>query len=110
LGPQAGDKLITDFAQILHGEVKDNGFVGRYGGGKFLAILKGADDSATENFLFTINKQIDARNNLYSNELEKISFSTGHAVDNTLTTGIEDLIRQADKKTYNQRRRYRVKA
>jgi diguanylate cyclase (GGDEF)-like protein len=110
LGHQAGDTLITDFAQILHDGVKNNGFVGRYGGGKFLAIFKNADVSAAENFLFTINKHIDARNNLYPNELEKISFSTGYIVGNTLTTGIEDLIKQADKKTYNQRRRYRVKA
>jgi diguanylate cyclase (GGDEF)-like protein len=103
LGHSEGDKIIANFASILYNEVKDHGFIGRYGGDEFLAVFKNKNQTDIESFLLNINKRIGAHNNLCPNELQKISFSAGHVIDNTLQTDIEEMIKRADKKLYVQR-------
>jgi diguanylate cyclase (GGDEF)-like protein len=108
LGHQGGDRIIVELARILKEAALGFGFVGRYGGDEFLAILQSADEARAEKFLDRIQTQVRARNLLYANEIEKLSFAVGYVIGNLQTTEITEIISEADRRMYAQKRRVRT--
>jgi diguanylate cyclase (GGDEF)-like protein len=104
LGHQGGDRLITQFAKIIGAEAKDCGFIGRYGGDEFLAVFENADAAKARQYLQRVNEQIAAYNSLQVNDIEKISFSAGIAAGSLAQTGIDDMIYEADRAMYANKR------
>jgi diguanylate cyclase (GGDEF)-like protein len=104
LGHQGGDQIIFNFAKIIGNEAKDFGFVGRYGGDEFLAVLERADESRAEEYLQRVNSQIAAYNSLRVNDIEKISFAAGIASGTLADNEIDDLIYAADRNMYANKR------
>ncbi|MFP3154879.1 GGDEF domain-containing protein [Lachnospiraceae bacterium ZAX-1] len=104
LGHQGGDQLITQFAKIIGTEAKGYGFIGRYGGDEFLAIFKNADEAKAEEYLVLVNEQILAYNSLQVNDIEKISFAAGISVGFLKDARIDDMIYEADRNMYANKR------
>lgn len=104
LGHQGGDRIIADFARVLRSEVEGLGFVGRYGGDEFLAILPNGSDELANSYLTRINEKIVAYNLLHINALEKISFAAGYMLGNLQNMTIDSMINEADRRMYTRKR------
>jgi diguanylate cyclase (GGDEF)-like protein len=104
LGHQGGDKIIVNFAKILMEVAAEYGFVGRYGGDEFLAVFEGDNARKVEDYLAKVNEQVVAFNSIQVNEIEKISFAAGHTVSSLSETGMDDMIYEADRNMYNNKR------
>lgn len=104
IGHQGGDRIIADFARIIKTEGEEFGFVGRYGGDEFIAIIFNASESIAQTFLTRINEKLVAYNILHVNELEKISFAVGYVVGNPRESSIDEMINEADRRMYIRKR------
>jgi diguanylate cyclase (GGDEF)-like protein len=110
LGHQGGDKIITHFAKILGEEAKDYGFVGRYGGDEFLGIFEKSDEAKANEYIARVNEQVNAYNSLQVNDIEKISFAAGATSDTLKNFGIDDMIYEADRNMYSNKRDMKKRA
>jgi diguanylate cyclase (GGDEF)-like protein len=103
-GRGAGDKNIARFGGILLEEGSQFGFVGRYGGDAFLAILEHATEDTALGFLAGINERVVAHNLLYMDDAERISFSVGYCVGSVSQLGLHEMINEADHRMYGKKR------
>lgn len=106
LGHAAGDRLLTQVAQVLREAVRKNDVVARFGGDEFVALLKGSSMVDAE----MIGQRILA-------EVEKLTFQEGERifrvgasmglmpVDGTLTE--EQIMSRADAACYQAKTRGR---
>ncbi|MDR0850939.1 MAG: GGDEF domain-containing protein [Clostridiales Family XIII bacterium] len=104
LGHQGGDRLIAKFAEALQSAAEKVGFVGRYGGDEFLAIFENADEKMVQSYLNAVQKQSGSYNSLQVNDIEKISYAAGYVIANLQDTGIDDMIYEADREMYANKR------
>jgi GGDEF domain-containing protein len=88
----------------LAAESKKYGFSGRFGGDEFLGIFEGMDADGAKAYLDEVNKQAGAYNSLQVNEIEKLSFAAGFSTGYLKYTGIDDLINEADRNMYANKR------
>jgi diguanylate cyclase (GGDEF)-like protein len=110
LGHQGGDKIITQFARILANEVKGFGFIGRYGGDEFLGVFEKSDKEKAEEYIAQVNEQVAAYNSLQVNDIEKISFAAGVSSASLDTVSIDDMIYEADRNMYSNKREIKKRA
>jgi diguanylate cyclase (GGDEF)-like protein len=110
IGHQDGDKIIVTFGKILDNTAKDYGFVGRYGGDEFIAIFEGADENRILDFLGKVKNEAEAYNSLKTNEIEKLSFAVGYTIGKMTETSIDDLIYEADRNMYANKREMKKNA
>lgn len=104
LGHSGGDQVIADFAGLLRDAMEGFGFVGRYGGDEFVAVIRNADELVAERFLTRLNEKIVAYNILHMNDIEKISFAVGYCIGNLKTTDVVSLLDEADRRMYLKKR------
>ncbi len=104
MGHQGGDRIIADFARIIKNTGEQFGFVGRYGGDEFIAILPEGTPQKAENYITQINEKVVAYNLLHINNIEKISFATDYVIGNLKGNTFEELINEADRKMYVRKR------
>jgi diguanylate cyclase (GGDEF)-like protein len=104
IGHQGGDKVIIQFAAILKETSAKYGFIGRYGGDEFLGIFKKTNEDLVKTFISEMQDNTDAYNSLKVNDIEKISYAVGYAMDCPRDTGIDDLIYEADRNMYMNKR------
>jgi diguanylate cyclase (GGDEF)-like protein len=109
IGHQGGDRIITQFAKVIGEEAKGYGFVGRYGGDEFLGIFEKADAAKAAEYLDRVNEQIAAYNSLQVNDIEKVSFAAGISVASLSNVEIEDMIYEADRDMYANKREMKKK-
>lgn len=100
-GHDVGDKIIIEFSEILEEEIRETDCACRLGGDEFLLIIPHAGKRAAKNIVNRINKNLFNRN---KGERIKISFSYGFDDTNNKST-VEDLIKAADKRMYENKRR-----
>jgi diguanylate cyclase (GGDEF)-like protein len=105
LGYKSGDLLISDFADILMSAAADYGFVGRYGGDEFLALLQDTDELRVQAFLADIDRRVAAYNAMHLNEIEKIRFAVGYAISSLKDTHIAEVVHGADRQMFAHKRR-----
>jgi diguanylate cyclase (GGDEF)-like protein len=110
IGHQDGDKLIVTFATILDKSAKDYGFTGRYGGDEFLAIFENVSENKINEFLGKVKEEAEAYNTLKTNEIEKLSFAVGYTIGKLTETSIDDLIYEADRNMYANKREMKKNA
>jgi diguanylate cyclase (GGDEF)-like protein len=104
LGHKSGDQILVDFARILKNQLPENGFIGRYGGDEFLGIFEEASDAGAERYISKIKNEIAAYNNLFTSEIQKISFASGYASGDPRSMPLEYLINEADRRMYADKR------
>lgn len=104
MGHQGGDRIIADFARILKTTGEEFGFVGRYGGDEFIAIIPDGTPQKAESYITRINEKVVAYNLLHINNIEKISFAADYVIGNLKSNTFEELINEADRKMYVRKR------
>jgi diguanylate cyclase (GGDEF)-like protein len=78
-GYQAGDRVLQSLANMLRMRLRSTDVVGRHGGGKFMAVLPGADGGTTARLMDELRKSFSQlRHDLKGRRLP-ISFSCGVA-------------------------------
>lgn len=105
LGHNYGDVLISEFAKILKVCIKHKGFVARFGGDEFVAIIKNADKNLIKQIEFNINAEVEKYNTRNSGIL--ISYSIGYALSNEYPElSLHELLAKADAYMYWQKKEY----
>lgn len=105
LGHREGDNVLIDFANILKGIYRDSDIITRLGGDEFSVIPVGfAGDS-----IDTIHNRLQNNLNAYnkSNKRKyKLSMSAGIVYyDPASPCSLDDLLAEADKKMYEQKKK-----
>lgn len=104
-GHEEGDKLIKSFAEILKQSFRENDIVARIGGDEFVAIIYDTDNP--EDIKQRIVELIDINNSSIKEKHLSVSVSIGYAMPDNGNGVIEDLMREADKKMYEDKSRKR---
>ena len=99
LGHQAGDKLLSNFSQILVGTVKSRGNVFRIGGDEFAILISNAHQSMVRQLFLEIRMMLDRA---------RIQASAGIGFRSS-TQNIEEAWEQADREMYQDKARSKEK-
>ncbi len=104
LGHKSGDELIISTAECIKSGIRENDFVIRMGGDEFLIVLDGVDMNEAEKVWGRIKESYN-RINDFENRPYLVSVSHGIVeYDNALKPGLEDLIKAADEKMYDEKK------
>lgn len=106
-GHGEGDKIIAQFGRLLLETFGDAGFTGRYGGDEFVAFLRDCDAGEAERWMDTLRRHVAAYNESVADSLHRVQFSGGFSAGDTRNTSIDDLLKNADRNMYNQKRHSR---
>ena len=105
-GHSGGDVLISSFAGILKNAAAGSGFVCRYGGDEFLAFFENGTAADMDEFLRLAAAYAAEYNSMRTHKLEMISFAAGYTIGSPGTgMSLEDLIHEADRRMYEDKRR-----
>ena len=103
-GHPAGDLALKETANILRKTFRKNDIIARWGGDEFIVL---GEDAAPE-VVAAIKERLDARLKEYNSNARQqfvLSLSVGEIVKNCETpNALEELIADADKKMYQQKR------
>jgi diguanylate cyclase (GGDEF)-like protein len=103
-GHQAGDRLLCELAALLSASCRETDIVARYGGDEFVVLMPGTDDNGARRVALEVEQAI-ARRNTEAPGATRLSASMGmHTAD---ASGIDDLLREADRRMYATKRRRR---
>jgi diguanylate cyclase (GGDEF)-like protein len=103
-GHKKGDEIIRAFSDLLKRWAEGRGFVGRYGGDEFLAVLGSAGNGEAAEQSARINALVESYNADKSSKLERVSFALGFHVDNLSVCDMESMILMADRNMYDRKR------
>lgn len=101
-GHQAGDLLLTQFADILAGEVADKGFTSRYGGDEFMIMLPNTDSESAYQLAEKLSNTIRKRS-FQGEEYQpdgRLTISCGIASFPQHALNAKELIKHADEALY----------
>ncbi|MCG6537816.1 MAG: sensor domain-containing diguanylate cyclase, partial [Syntrophales bacterium LBB04] len=104
LGHQAGDKALTETANILKQTFRGSDIMGRVGGDEFAILTVQASGDTRQLLAQRLRESLDARNNSGDHPYT-LSFSTGIAsYDPEHPSSLDDLMAQADTLMYEEKR------
>ncbi|MDQ6718128.1 MAG: sensor domain-containing diguanylate cyclase [Gemmatimonadota bacterium] len=107
LGHPVGSELLVDTAQILRAVFRESDVVARIGGDEFAILALDNDASKAPIVLSRLQAQVDAFNN--GDHRYKISLSAGIACFTPeIPIDVQELLRTADEKMYEHKRRTRT--
>lgn len=104
-GHRGGDKVIAAFAQILKQVSHSFGFVARYGGDEFLAVIEHCTEGIAQEFSAQLAAEVAAYNKNCDDKLEQISYAFGYVIDNVRQTAVSDMVFSADQLMYEYKRK-----
>ena len=106
-GHKEGDLALIDSALILKKTFRDSDIISRFGGDEFLILAIDSDEKTVPIIKERLEKNIEIYNIEHSNRELKLSFSVGIALyDPDLNQSLDELISQADKEMYLDKKRY----
>jgi len=100
LGHHAGDRILVEVAQRLLGCIRDNDFVGRFGGDEFLVLFRGAGEHDVPRLCARIR---DVVSKPFQENAGGLAISVGAVASEAVLreqSAADDLIRRADKAMY----------
>lgn len=106
-GHHHGDRLLVFFTNAVKKHLRKTDIFARYGGDEFVVLLKNTTKSITLDIINSIEVYLDREGIVIDEHIELITFSYGiveYPEDGTL---IDDLLRNADKKMYDDKQRKR---
>jgi diguanylate cyclase (GGDEF)-like protein len=110
LGHQAGDKALTETANILKQTFRGSDIMGRIGGDEFAILTVQASGDTKQVLASRLQESLDARNNSGDHPY-KLRFSIGIAsYDPEHPSSLDDLMAQADTLMYKEKRGKRDQA
>ncbi|WP_428636822.1 diguanylate cyclase domain-containing protein [Shewanella sp.] len=108
LGHEAGDELLKYIASRLVAEVGIKGTVARFGGDEFLVLLYDLnDEQAIESIMNQITASIESQPFSWQAHHLTPSLSIGYAIYKGQNADIKELLSDADRRMYQQKRAYR---
>jgi diguanylate cyclase (GGDEF)-like protein/PAS domain S-box-containing protein len=102
-GHHEGDRALATAAQILNGTFRSSDILARLGGDEFVALAAIEADEGAESLTDRLREQFDAHNALRSRPYN-LSVSVGVANFEDDRYSIEDLMAQADRAMYEEKR------
>lgn len=108
LGHEAGDELIRGMAEVIKQNLGENQLAMRYGGDEFVIFGSGQSDAQLEQLVASLRSSME-QHNQRSNHAYDLRASIG--VSQYLAreiTNLDELIEQADKRMYEEKRRKRA--
>ena len=114
LGHVEGDILIKKFGGILRKAIREEDFVGRYGGDEFVAVLQNVDEAVVKLVINRIEEEVSKYNKRIRMSLEdgqaQISYAYGYAMSNNIVNcSMEVLLNAADANMYDNKRNFKLK-
>lgn len=114
LGHVEGDILIKQFGGILRNAIREEDFVGRYGGDEFVAVLQNVDEAVVKLVINRIEEEAGKYNKRVRMNLEEgqaqISYAYGYAMSNNIVNcSMEVLLNAADANMYDNKRNIKQK-
>jgi len=101
-GHSAGDALIRAAANTLVKTFRETDAAIRIGGDEFVVIVKGCDQQQAETLLRRLHQKILVTDTLQGG---KLSMSTGYSVTESIEDNLEEMVRLADHKMYEQKQK-----
>ena len=102
LGHIAGDNLIKGFANILKKSVREQDFVGRYGGDEFVSVIYNMDESGLEKIFERIKENVKIFNE--ENPELNLSYAHGFSPSNGRSgCTMKKLLSEADEDMYKNK-------
>jgi diguanylate cyclase (GGDEF)-like protein/PAS domain S-box-containing protein len=102
-GHQEGDKAIEDIAGLLREVFRESDIIARIGGDEFVVFPVQITDSSAETLNARFKKHLDVYN-VKNGSRYKLSVSIGIVHYEKCTSSIEELLVEADKLMYEQKR------
>ncbi len=96
----AGDRTLKTIACLLLNQTRATDSVYRWGGDEFVVLMPEIEEIAARKFMERINKEIE--------KLLNISFSFGAVSWNSKFSSIEEMLDEADKLTYQEKKKKRA--
>lgn len=105
LGHEAGNKMLFDFANILHNTIPFSNTICRYGGDEFAVMITHADRDKMENCISAISEAVNTYN--ASGENPAIYFAAGYALSSDLPSlSRKELLEKADARMYKSKQQW----
>lgn len=102
LGHIAGDNLIKGFANILKKSVREQDFIGRYGGDEFVSVIYNMDESGLEKIFERIKENVKIFNE--KNPELNLSYAHGFSPSNGRSgCTMKKLLSEADEDMYKNK-------
>lgn len=98
-GHDAGDAVLSAFAQILKKEARTDDVVGRFGGEEFMAILSETDTKGGAMFAEKVRKHVQKARFMYKGTRIEVTVSSGVS-ERENQTSLEQVIKSADDRLY----------
>lgn len=110
LGHKQGDKLIKTIVESIKGNIRETDVISRLGGDEFIVIFPGCNMDYGERVLRRIKKELKGLK-LFEEYDYNISFSYGFSeYDGNLKITVEELLDNADKQMYLNKREIKAMA
>lgn len=104
-GHEAGDEMISRFADALRQNIPGRAFLGRYGGDEFIAVIKMCDEEMALKILSHLEDTVKQHNRLNGNV--KLSYAAGYALSKEYPgCTMAMLLEKADNHMYQNKRTY----
>jgi len=104
-GHAVGDRVLIQLANVLREELRNQGWIFRYAGDEFIALLRNGNDQNIRTFCSRLLQKVsDLSRNTSSIEVENVSVSIGYSTYPNDTRSIGDLLESADRALYFSKR------
>ena len=106
-GHATGDRLLCEIARLLRLTYRDSDIIARIGGDEFVALMVDTAEVAPEVFVARLREQVATRNHV--EPAPPLELSLGLArFDPGEPSSLEELMRNADRLMYDEKRRKRA--
>lgn len=103
-GHEAGDEMISRFANALRQTIPASAFLGRYGGDEFIAVIRECTPESIEDILSNLEKTVSVSN---AHHEPKVHYAAGYAMsDDWPESTLRMLLEKADQAMYENKRTY----
>ena len=103
-GHRAGDAVLQGVASRATGAVRDVDSVGRWGGDEFIVLLENAERDKIPELVGRVRRAIETRID-YAGLRLQVGVSIGVAIVPDDGDGVQDLIRRADRRMYEDKQK-----
>ena len=103
-GHAVGDRALQRVAHLCSESLRDDDFLGRYGGEEFLAVLPGATASDAEQVAERLRQAVEKHVIAVDDVSLKLTVSVGIAEMSAGVESFDDLLRAADRALYKAKR------
>lgn len=101
-GHQKGDEILKKFSSILRSSTRETDIVGRFGGDEMILVIRGANTISSELIVSRIVEKLRAN---FKDVGELFGFSYGISEFPQDGDSLEELIKKADERLYENKRR-----